>query len=257
MKHREEKYMAAIALLSAILIAAHGSSAVGPVTPVGLYSYWLIRIAAQSVLFFGARSLISTYTQRPHSLVKITTLAIVASHLPFVLSVTAFDIVLGYPELGIDGSETGEKSRITELVLEMFYLFDNHIALCLLLTLPGWILSYETVENPSADEIKTDTLLSALAPPLNGDILWVEAQEHYVQLTTQHEKRLVLARFSDIIRELSLADGMQVHRSHWVAKSAITQEQMSGQNMSLVLSSGDTVPVSRSFRAQIKANRKS
>lgn len=254
MKHIEERYMALIALFAACLIAAHSAGG-SPAAFLGTYFYWLVRIGAESLLFFGVRSNIESYAPKSLSLTTVTILAILVSHLPFVLSVTAMDIVLGFPELGITGSESGERSRMTELALEMIYLFDNHVALCLLLTIPRLVQRSLSMQPLPQEGGNKGTLLSAIDPALNGDILWVEAQEHYVRITTQHENRMVLARFSDIVRELSQTDGLQVHRSHWVANSAIVKEQKNGQSLTLLLSTGDNVPVSRSFKSKLAAMR--
>ncbi|MFK7903335.1 MAG: LytTR family DNA-binding domain-containing protein, partial [Nitratireductor sp.] len=134
------------------------------------------------------------------------------------------------------------------------------IAVCLMLSLPR--IMCEQFENealsepltaPSNAASKNETsFLSAINPPLKGEILWVEAQEHYVQITTSEEKRMVLARFSDILRELSSQLGEQTHRSHWVANQAIVKEVKKGQSLKLLLTTGDIVPVSRSFKNQIK-----
>lgn len=255
MKHREESYMAAIALLAACLLASHGSIGGDRGSILGSYSYWLIRISAQSLIFFGVRSVIRTYFATSLSVTKITVLAILVSHLPFVLSVTAMDIVLGYPELGLDGTSDGGELRVTEFFLETLSLLDNHIALCLALSLPAWMLDTSATGQPMETGHHVGTLLSNLDPPLEGEILWVEAQEHYVRITTAHENRLLLARFSDIVRELSAKAGMQVHRSHWVASAAIAKEQRDGQKVSLLLTTGDIVPVSRSYKSQLLANR--
>lgn len=256
MKRGEERYMAVIGLLAACLIAAHDSTGSSPAYLLGAYCYWLIRIAAEGLIFFGVRSTIENYAPKSFPSATTTGLAIIISHLPFVLSVTAMDIVLGHPELGIDSVSPGTTPRITELALELLYLFDNHLAVCLLLTVPRWILRQEAGTSLSQDDGGAGTLLSTIAPPLNGEVLWVEAQEHYVRITTQHEKRMVLARFSDIVRELSPADGQQVHRSHWVARAAVVEESKSGQNLSLLLTTGDRVPVSRSFKSQLATLRK-
>ncbi len=178
------------------------------------------------------------------------------SHLPFVLSVTAIDIVLGYPELGLDASENNPGPRLSALLWEGFVQADNHIALCLLLSLPRWMTIVPTAIENEPDKLARETeapatLLASLEPPLSGAILWVEAQEHYVRITTKEETRMVLARFSDVIREMTKEQGMQVHRSHWVSKAAIVGKNKLGQNLCLTLSTGDSVPVSRSFRQRI------
>ncbi len=53
-------------------------------------------------------------------------------------------------------------------------------------------------------------------PSLDGQINHIEAQEHYIRVATSSERRMVLYRFSDAIREMPDTLGLQVHRSHWV-----------------------------------------
>ncbi len=251
MHNREELYMALTALFAALLIAASQVAENAPVSLPGAYLYWIVRIFIEALLFFSARQALEKYLPDTTSFAWLTGLAIVISHVLFVLSVTAMDIVLGYPELGIEAAGNNVQSRVTAFALELLYLSDNHIALCLLLSLPR--LALRTAgDAANLATVTSDTLLSAINPPLAGQILWVEAQEHYVRITTSQEARMVLSRFSDIVRELPGDQGMQVHRSHWIARSAVADAIREGQNMKLVLHSGDSVPVSRSFRSSVE-----
>lgn len=261
MQNREELYMALTALLAALLIASSQVTQNIPASLPGTYIYWIVRIAIEALLFFTARQVLEKYLPGTVSFAWMTGMAIVVSHLLFVLSVTAMDIVLGYPELGIGTADSDTQSRIRAFALELLYLSDNHIALCLLLSLPR--LALRTAGDPAVHQLpdkdtgvheQTPTLLSAIDPPLNGEIIWAEAQEHYVRMTTSNEVRMVLCRFSDIVRELPDDRGMQVHRSHWVAHSAIARAVRDGQSMKLVLASGDSVPVSRSFRSAVETS---
>ncbi len=263
MHNREELYMALTALFAALLIASSQVTQDTLVSLPGTYLYWIVRIAIEALLFFTARQMFEKYLPATVSFTWVTGMAIVVSHLLFVLSVTAIDIVLGYPELGIGTIGSDTQSRIQAFALELLYLSDNHIALCLLLTLPRLALRttgdlatqparHQSPNTEGSENGLTPTLLSAIDPPLNGEIIWVEAQEHYVRITTSTEVRMVLCRFSDIVRELPGERGMQVHRSHWVARSAIARAVKDGQNMKLALLSGDSVPVSRSFRSAVE-----
>lgn len=247
----EERIVVLIGLVAVLFVTAHLPWADSPIQVAGFYLYWLFRIAIEALFFLLIRAALSTYGGDRLGFWKLTFLAIVASHIPFVLSVTALDIVLGYPELGI-GAEGGEaQSRLSAFLLEMVYLADNHLGLCLLLSLPRLLTISPAIEPSKLAHGTQSTLLSSLHPPLNGDIIWVEAQEHYVRVTTDQENRMVLARFSDVVRELNDQEGIQVHRSHWVRRAAILTTRKRGQNLQLELSSGDLVPVSRSYRQQV------
>lgn len=240
--------MATIALFAAVLVASAAPDQKTLQAVVGSYVYWISRIGAEALLFFVVRAAVEAYAGGRLSLLNITGLAILGSHLPFVLSVTAMDLVLGYPEIGIGAAGARGQTHITATLREVFYLADNHIALCALLSLPRWISMGLTRKDEPQTAI---TFLSTLDPPLVDPVLWIEAQEHYVRITTASEARLVLARFSDVVRELPENEGMQVHRSHWVRTSAVDRSERQGQNLYLHLSGGAKVPVSRSFRQKV------
>ena len=64
---------------------------------------------------------------------------------------------------------------------------------------------------------------------------------------------LVLMPMKDAIAELAGVEGMQVHRSWWVAKAAVVQAVSEGRNISLRLSNGLDAPVSRASVARLRA----
>lgn len=91
-------------------------------------------------------------------------------------------------------------------------------------------------------------LLQRLDPALQGDILAITGRDHYVDILTRKGKASILMRFSDAMAEAAPTDGAQVHRSHWVAWSAVKAVERSGDRMLLVLSDAAKIPVSRSYR---------
>ena len=250
MKYREERYMVITAILAAILVASHSPFQGSPWAVAGTYLYWLTRIGTEALLFFVVRGALETYLTFRQS--SLTALAIVLSHLPFVLVVTAMDIVLGFPELGMAGQDALPQPQVRAFAWELLVLADNHIALCLILSVPRWIMARVKQAQPEVHSNPGASILDTLEPPLTGTVLWLEAQEHYVRVTTDRESRMVLARFSDVLRDFSAMPGMQVHRSHWVRLSAVTDQEKRGQSFHLTLSTGDSVPVSRSFRTQVQ-----
>lgn len=249
----EERHMALIAGLCVLLIASHDQVLLQQHGLFFVYVYATARVGIGCALFFAARAVLATYWPTA-GLTALTASAVAISHLPFVLAITALDIVLGEPELGMAAGVASPSPGVGALFWEALYLADNHIALCLMLSLPRLIPALWPDEPLSAPIATPDkTLLGALDPPLVGTVAWVEAQEHYVRITTDQESRLVLARFSDIVRELSDQTGMQIHRSHWVSRDAVVRLTKSGQTAALLLSTGDTVPVSRSYRQRVES----
>ena len=96
--------------------------------------------------------------------------------------------------------------------------------------------------------------LSRLPARLGEDLLHLHIQDHYVEAATPKGSELVLLRFRDALREVEGLDGMQVHRSHWVARDAVKRVVRRGGRIFLELSNGTTVPVSRSFQPALREN---
>ncbi len=95
--------------------------------------------------------------------------------------------------------------------------------------------------------------LSRMPDGLEGDILCLQTEDHYLCVFTEEGKGLVLQRLSDALIELEPFDGMQVHRSWWVAHRAITGSRTVKRQKFLLLSNGLEVPVSRTYLASVKA----
>ncbi len=95
--------------------------------------------------------------------------------------------------------------------------------------------------------------MDRLADDIRGPLVRVSVRDHYVDVWTEQGSAQLLMRFVDALSELEGADGLQVHRSHWVARRAIAQVQRRGANLVVVLKDGAEVPVSRRFHAALGA----
>jgi hypothetical protein len=87
---------------------------------------------------------------------------------------------------------------------------------------------------------------------LGCDLLCLESEDHYLRVYTRLGNDLVLCRLSDAIAELGGLDGRQVHRSWWVARSAVVGVERDGRKLALRLENGIEVPISRTFRRVLR-----
>lgn len=78
------------------------------------------------------------------------------------------------------------------------------------------------------------------------------AEDHYVRVYTDRGEDLLLLRFADALRELSDADGLQVHRSWWVMKDGVSDIQTVEGKKILILKSETHAPVSRTYLKGVK-----
>lgn len=92
-------------------------------------------------------------------------------------------------------------------------------------------------------------LLRRLCDENVGDVLRLSASDHYVEVVTTEGSEVLRLRFTDAIDEMEPVEGYCVHRSHWVARSAIVGvERKNAHKLFLRLANGDRVPVSRKYR---------
>lgn len=283
--------MFTLTALAAALLAASETVHPDGWGVVERYVYWFVRIFIEGGVFIAVLQLLTlarTLSLRPLWLVFC---AILLSYLPFALAVTALDIVLGLPELGDEiltgATSTIEPSKMFAFLLELGYLLDNHIALCLLVSTPMLLdgisgtrfadRSDMIPSRPTANvNLDTDArglnqhslpgrqktapdlaemlipFLLRLDPPFNSPLIRAEAQEHYVRLVGESETRMVLYRFNDILHELPDDLGMQIHRSHWVAYRSVKRLFREASNLKLETSDGAIVPVSRKHASDVE-----
>ena len=102
-------------------------------------------------------------------------------------------------------------------------------------------------------EQPTSKLLGRLpASYRNAELYAVSSEDHYLRIYTNVGEELILMRLSDALRELEHVSGIQTHRSWWVALDAVEERKRSNGKQTLLLKSGISVPVSRTFDKAVK-----
>jgi DNA-binding LytR/AlgR family response regulator len=94
--------------------------------------------------------------------------------------------------------------------------------------------------------------LDRLPRDLGRDVLALQAQDHYLRVTTRAGSSLILYRFSDALREMEAVDGLRAHRSHWVARATVRRLVARNGRHFLLLDNGERIPVSRTYLEQVR-----
>lgn len=93
-----------------------------------------------------------------------------------------------------------------------------------------------------------------LAPRLaRARLIAVQAEDHYLRVHTEAGSDLILMRLADALNALKDSDGLRVHRSWWVARSAVQTVQWKKGRGALVLEGDLSVPVSETFAPAVRA----
>lgn len=155
----------------------------------------------------------------------------------------------------------------TRLDLSDFWMLCLAVAppLIAVTMLINGIIEYQSSDNqdqtfdgtqPSDEQqvtpLRLTPLQTKLPAHLGHEIVTVQAQDHYIEVTTPLGQATVLMRLSDAVLDLAPLNGQQVHRSWWVNLDHIQRLDRSGHNQELILSNGQRVPVGRSFRQHLR-----
>ena len=84
------------------------------------------------------------------------------------------------------------------------------------------------------------------------DVLALQAEEHYVRIYSKDGTELVHCRFGEAAEEMPAELGLQVHRSWWVAESAVRSARRGSRRWQLDLVTDVAVPVSDSYVAAVR-----
>ena len=267
-----------VTVLIGVLLGAHQRDAFAAVPLPLSYGYWVLRLLMAYLLFAGALALLELSPLTPRVSWRWLALAAALLTLPlFTLCVTMLDLLLGEPEFGpagfgLDGSGAALSpgAMVALFGRESLYHLDNHLALCALIVVPRLLLppraetalpaapaeaglacapdetaaAPRPLPAPAALRHTAPAFLRRLNPSVKGQLLAVQAQEHYVRVITAEGAHCTLYRFGDALRELEGLSGLQVHRSFWVADAGVAALRNDRRGLRIVLRNGEQVPVS-------------
>ncbi len=168
---------------------------------------------------------------------------------------------------GVFGAMSGLPVTIVVWLLNQWIFPDGGIGF---LPLLGYVAAVAAVASATialfAQRISTDApapapegstprrppLLDRLPPALRGKLRYLSMQDHYVEVVTDKGSHLLLMRLADAIAETDGAEGLQVHRSHWVARDAVAGSGRRGERVVLRLVDGTELPVSRAKLREVR-----
>lgn len=95
-------------------------------------------------------------------------------------------------------------------------------------------------------------LFNRLPDSFPETILALGVEDHYVRVHAEKRGEMLLMRLGDAIREMEDVEGMQVHRSWWVASRAVASAKRQDRNWRLLLTNDLEIPVARNRVATLK-----
>lgn len=210
--------------------------------------YWsgLIALGAFSAIFIGPL-VFERWLVKSHPAVQIAVASLLIS-----LPVTIGIIIL---EAASDGTWT------QPLWWALQYLYVAVVSA--ILTTGGWVLDrLQEAKTGSPVVASAASQAGAQAGPAFADrlpvkfrsetVYAVSAEDHYLRVHTSAGETMVLMRLADAVRELASLEGLQTHRSWWVAKQGLADATRGDGKATLTLKSGAEAPVSRTYLKAVK-----
>jgi len=238
-----------------VLILSVNPSLTADIAPFQRIAFWLLHVALLLPLLMIAQNLIdealAAFRLSPVILVTLTALCASVIFAPVSL---LLDLLFSpAPDLGSEPSLT-------------LLLIDEITALALP-TLCAWLLvngarltmlSVPMIQEASSPESEAAKGQSGRDPakeagPASGLTDIESAEQHYLHVVTTKGRSLILFPISRAIQAAERCEGMQIHRSHWVAFRQVTALSKDDTGLFVCLSSGEKLPVSRSRQQAVKA----
>lgn len=106
---------------------------------------------------------------------------------------------------------------------------------------------------PPAESRALLDLLSRLPRRIGTEIVAISAELHYLRVYTRNGEALILMSFGRAVEALSVIPGQVIHRSHWIALAHVAVVETDGDRVICRLDTGLELPVSRTYRAKLRA----
>lgn len=182
------------------------------------------------------------------------------------LQIAAVSLIISVPiTVGlvvIEAAEDGTLSQPSWWWTQYFYV----VIISALLTTGGWAIdrlntaraATASIVPASGQPVSASAAVSAaFADRLpvkfrSAEIHAVSAEDHYLRVHTSAGETMILMRLADAIRELGSLEGMQTHRSWWVARQGLADTAKGDGKVTLKLKSGAEAPVSRTYQKAVK-----
>lgn len=150
-----------------------------------------------------------------------------------------------------------EVGSLQGLILMMGYTIPISAAVSILYYLIASSFETGTSTASSNQSLELPTVTNSaffkrLPVELGKDIISLQAQDHYIKVTTTKGSEMILLRLADAEAELSEIPGIRVHRSWWIAQKHAKGFSRKNSKQMLELSNGESVPVSRSYAKLVK-----
>ncbi|MEL6522099.1 MAG: LytTR family DNA-binding domain-containing protein [Pseudomonadota bacterium] len=201
--------------------------------------YWSIVIGVAMIMGTATRSLVEHALPQRGLLLRSFAMAFLFSAV-FTPPLYVFNLLVG----GLE--ESPMKADAMFLAVFLIALAIKSVEIVI-------VDRFEPEAPVMAEDGALPRLLSRLPDSHRGQLIRMSVSDHYVNVVTDRGETRLLMRFRDAIGELDGTDGMQVHRSHWVAADAVEHVSLENGRRIMRTQDGADIPISCSRWHDVQA----
>lgn len=231
----------AVTLALGLTFAWFGVYETGEIPFAARVGYWTFLMGVGVVSSIVATPLVfDKWMPRAHVAIRIIVVAAIVS-VPVTICIVVIELV--------DGTLLPPEWWLPQ--------YGYVIAVSILMTTGAWVVERLTAKPlappPAQPGAGAPAFLDRLPVRLRSAELYaIELEDHYLRVHTSAGQELILLRLADAVRELAGVEGLQTHRSWWVAKQGLADVVKGDGRLVLKLKSGAEAPVSRTYAKAVK-----
>jgi hypothetical protein len=224
--------------------------------------FWTIQISILIPLLITVQHLASHYVTLniPHTPWIQTALSGVVGAMLFVPIAYFLDVVFAIPEdessshilFGLLDDAAGVVLPVTVTWLALNAPWILQLDFSRRLTEPATQEPNPQVDRPTSKTGQPTRFLEELRRRTSGELISISSELHYVRVVTTDDEIMFLFNLKDALEELPSDAGVQIHRSHWVAKAHVRGITKRNGISECALSNGKRLPVSRRKYSEVK-----
>ncbi len=214
---------------------------------IAAYLHWFLQITFAAGLWLAV---FMSMVKREVNARALPWLAI--AMMPFIFAAVSLPVDI------LSGTEVPPKDGFLDLpywyLTEFTGVFDSGLFIGIVMTMVIYAVDAAADElpvtpapqsTPQAAPPALHRLFANVPPRRDVKLIRAEAQDHYVALITDAGTDLVLMPFTEAVEKLSVYNGLQCHRSHWIMRDQVHDLRRAGSAWECEMENGDVVPVSR------------
>ena len=215
-----------IAITLCVLIGPFGTdNSLSFITRIG---YWGVVVLSASIIMLGVQVILAKVLG-----LKLWHEALIGSLIFATLYVPLLILINGWV--------------FTESSIAFGSTFVSVFVISLLIYSVVWLAHLNMAVTPVKVGKNISVFQRRLSQPPNS-ILWaIMAEDHYIRVITSTGEEMILMRFSDALSEVVDIDGIQIHRSIWIARAGVKQIVRESGKLTLTLQNDQKVSASRGF----------